>query len=146
MNSKYTVSCVWKSFVFIPVLGLLATGMLLLNVQENQAMEDSAKMLRHVVLFKYKDGTSDEKLEELVLAFKALPSKISSVAAFEWGTNNSPEGLADGFTHCYFLTFQSEAGRDEYLKHPAHEEFVGMLRPHLDKVLVVDYWAEVVMK
>jgi hypothetical protein len=28
-----------------------------------------------------------------------------------------------------------------YLPHPAHKAFVDVLMPHLDKVLVIDYWA-----
>ncbi|MCA9181727.1 MAG: Dabb family protein, partial [Planctomycetales bacterium] len=48
---------------------------------------------------------------------------------------------SDGFTHCFLLTFKSEADRDSYLPHPAHRAFGAALKPHLEKVLVVDYWA-----
>jgi hypothetical protein len=54
--------------------------------------------------------------------------------------NNSPEHLNQGFTHCFFLTFKSEKDREVYLPHPAHKEFGRVLGPHLDKVLVIDYW------
>jgi len=40
------------------------------------------------------------------------------------------------------VTFKDEKSRDEYLPHPDHEAFGGILGPHLDKVLVVDYWAK----
>ena len=33
------------------------------------------------------------------------------------------------------------AARAEYLPHPAHKEFGAILGPHLDDVLVIDYWA-----
>ena len=95
--------------------------------------------LRHVVLFKFKDDAKAEDLKKVEDAFRALPSKISTIKDFEWGTNNSPEGLADGFTHCFFLTFDNAEGRAVYLPHPAHKAFGKVLRPHLDKVLVVDY-------
>jgi hypothetical protein len=98
--------------------------------------------LRHVVLFKFKDESSDEEVQEVVDAFMALKSKISEIEDLEWGTNNSPEGLDQGFTHCFFVTFKSEADRDIYLPHPEHKAFVEVLGPHLDKVLVVDYWAK----
>jgi hypothetical protein len=32
--------------------------------------------------------------------------------------------------------------RDAYLPHPAHRAFGAVLRPHLDKVLVLDYWTQ----
>lgn len=100
------------------------------------------KMLRHVVLFKFKDGSTPQQVKEVEDAFRALPSKIKEIKGFEWGTNNSPENLAQGFTHCFFLTFKSEADRAVYLPHPAHKAFGDVLKPHLDKVLVVDYWTK----
>lgn len=105
------------------------------------AEDTPPKNLRHVVLMKFKESSSPEQVQKLVDEFRALPSKIKEVVAFETGTNNSPEGLADGFTHCFFLTFKDEKGRDAYLPHAAHQEFVSHVKPHLDKVLVVDYWA-----
>jgi hypothetical protein len=100
------------------------------------------KALRHVVLFKFKDGTSEADIQKVVDAFTALPSKIDVIKSIEWGTNNSPEGLDQGFTHCFFLTFASEADREVYLPHPDHKAFGAVLGPHLDKVLVVDYWTK----
>jgi hypothetical protein len=100
------------------------------------------KALRHVVLFKFKDESSAEDIQKVVDTFMELPSKIDVIKDIEWGTNNSPEGLAQGFTHCFFLTFASEEDRDIYLPHPDHKAFGAVLGPHLDKVLVVDYWTK----
>jgi hypothetical protein len=52
----------------------------------------------------------------------------------------SVEGKSDGFTHLFLVTFRSEEGRAAYLPHPAHQEFVKLVGPHVDKVLVFDYW------
>ncbi len=109
---------------------------------EPKAKKANLGKLRHVVLLKFKDATSPEKVRQIEDAFGRLPSKIPTVIDFEWGTNNSPEGLADGFTHCFLVTFKDEAGRKVYLPHPAHQQFVGLLKPHLDKVLVIDYVAK----
>ena len=109
------------------------------NVQETSK---NKKQLRHVVLFKFKEGTSEADIKKVEEAFSALPGKIPEIKAYEWGTNNSPEGLDKGFTHCFFLTFESEEARDRavYLPHPDHKAFGDVLGPHLDDVLVVDYW------
>lgn len=98
--------------------------------------------LRHVVLFKFKEGTTPEQIKAIEDAFRALPAKVPEVVDFEWGVNNSPEHKDQGFTHCFLLTFNDEAGRVVYLPHPAHKEFGNVLRPHLDKVLVIDYAAQ----
>jgi hypothetical protein len=100
-----------------------------------------AKLLRHVVLFGFKEGTSPEKIEAVEQAFAALPQKLDIIHDFEWGTNVSPENLAQGHTHCFFVTFLSEADRDTYLPHPEHQAFVELIQPHVAHVTVVDYWA-----
>ncbi|WP_254563134.1 Dabb family protein [Dyadobacter diqingensis] len=100
------------------------------------------KMLRHAVLFKFKDSATPAQVKEVEDAFRKLPSKVKEVKGFEWGTNNSPEGLSQGFTHLFFVSFDSEEGRAAYLPHPEHKAFVKVLEPHLDKVLVLDYWTQ----
>ncbi len=94
---------------------------------------------RHVVLFKFKDSATTEQVKAIEAAFKALPSKINTIVDFEWGTDISPEGKADGFTHCFLVTFKDKAGLEVYIPHAAHKEFGAVLRPQLDKVLVIDF-------
>lgn len=106
------------------------------------AQTSSDKVLRHVVLFKFKDSTTPAQAKIVEDAFRKLPTQIKEIKGYEWGTNNSPEGLAQGFTHCFFLTFHSEADRAVYLPHPDHKAFGKVLGPYLDKVLVVDYWTQ----
>ena len=101
---------------------------------------DAAKNLRHVVLFKFKETSTPEDVARIVAAFRGLPAKIAEIDGFEWGTDVSPEGKAQGFTHCFLVTFKTEADRDAYLPHPAHKEFVSIVGPHVDKVCVVDFW------
>ena len=98
------------------------------------------KVLRHAVFFSFKEESSDEDIQRIVDAFRELPSKIEEIVDFEWGTNNSLEGLDDGLTHCFILTFKDEAGRAAYLPHDAHKAFGNVLRGHNDKVFVIDYW------
>lgn len=99
-------------------------------------------LLRHVVLLKFKDESSPADIKRVEEAFIALKDKIPQIKEFEWGTNNSPEGLNKGLTHCFFVSFESEEDREIYLPHPAHREFVDILSPHLDDVTVVDYWPQ----
>lgn len=123
--------------VFVAILGCVAAFSV--SADDAKAKNPNTGKLRHVVIFKFKDGTTPEQIKTIEDAFRALPSKIPEIVSFEWGTNNSPENLAQGFTHCFFLTFNNEADRAVYLPHPAHKEFGKILHPHLDKVLVIDY-------
>ncbi len=110
------------------------------NILQNEFSMQQDSVLRHVVLFKFKEGTTPEQISNVEVAFSALPSKIPQIKGYEWGLNNSPEGLEKGFTHCFFLTFASEEDRAIYLPHPDHKAFGAVLSPFLDDVLVVDYW------
>lgn len=98
------------------------------------------RLLRHVVMFKFKDGTTAEDVQRIEQAFAALPGKINTIYDFEFGTDVSVEGKSAGFTHCFLVTFRSEAERAIYLPHPAHKEFISIVGPHIDNVLVLDYW------
>ena len=100
------------------------------------------KLLRHVVLFNFVDSATDANIREIEAAFAGLPKRIPEIHDFEWGTNNSPEGLDKGLSHCFFVTFLSEEDRAIYLPHPAHQEFVSLVGPFVEDVTVVDYWVE----
>lgn len=123
-------------------LAAMVLGMAALASAAPAAKDPNLGKVRHVVLFKFKDGTAPEQIKAIEDAFRALPSKIPQIVGYEWGTNNSPEGKSDGFTHCFFLTFNTTQDRDVYLPHPDHKAFGKVLRPHLDKVLVIDYIAK----
>ncbi len=99
-----------------------------------------APLLRHVVLFAFKPTATRAEIAKIEAAFAALPAQIREVRGFEWGTNVSPENLANGFTHCFVVTFADAVGRDVYLPHPAHKAFVAMAGPSIDKALVVDFF------
>ena len=105
-------------------------------------IQDSGRLLRHVVLFKFKDDTTDEQVRKIERAFCVLPAKIPEIHDFAWGTDVSVENLQQGFTHCFVVTFRSRADRAKYLPHPAHKAFGNILGPHMDKVLVIDYWTK----
>jgi hypothetical protein len=121
---------------------LLCLGILLADqaMAAGAESKENDKVLRHAVFFKFKDGTTKAELKGLVDAFRALPTKIEEIRGFELGESLPKSERNDGLTHCFFLTFADEKGRAAYLPHPAHDEFVGVLRPHLDKVFVIDYW------
>lgn len=136
-----------KKLVFIALLS--AAAIISCNNQQVKEQESKQeqenkpeKMLRHVVLFKFKDSATTEQVKAVEDAFRELPSKIKEIKDFEWGINNSPEGLNQGLTHCFFVSFASEADREVYLPHPEHKAFVEVLGPVLDKVTVLDYWAQ----
>ncbi|MEP0713446.1 Dabb family protein [Algoriphagus sp.] len=110
------------------------------NHQETMATKPDS-VLRHNVFFSFKETSSPEDIERVITAFRNLQNEIDGIEHFEYGVNSSPEGLDQGLTHAFVLTFHSDAARDAYLPHPAHAAFGEILGPHLDKVTVIDYWS-----
>ena len=127
-----------RTLVRLLVIVMIATAPLIASAQK----KTDAKALRHVVLFKFKDTSGPDDVKKVEEAFAGLANKIKLIKDFEWGTNNSPENLNQGLTHCFFVTFSSDKDRDDYLVHPDHKAFVEVLKPHLDKVTVLDYWTK----
>ena len=125
------------AYVFTSAIG---SGRVMASDESSSSKTE--KVLRHAVFFSFKEESTEQDVQQVVDAFAELPSKIDAIIDFQFGLNNSPEGLDDGFTHCFLLTFSDEAGRAEYLPHPAHKAFGNVLRPHMKDVFVVDYWGD----
>lgn len=130
------------SFAMKKILPLLIILLAMQGIASAQTNQEKKAVLRHVVMFGWKEGTDTAAIAKIVAAFRELPANIPQIKAMEWGTNNSPEGLNNGLTHCFILSFDSEADRDAYLVHPAHKEFGGKLKPAPGTITVFDFWAQ----
>ena len=129
---------------FLPIIAVAITAAIfMLNNDTAQAQSAAAAPYRHVVIFKFKNDAPKDKVDGIVKAFGELKTKLPAIQSFEWGTNVSPEGHDQGFTHCFTLTFKDKESLEKhYLHEPAHKEFGAMLGPVLDKVMVFDYVAQ----
>ena len=124
------------------IIGLVAVAFALGADEPKAAKGDGQGELFHVVSFKFKDSAKPEQVKAVEEAFGALKQQVPGIASLKWGTNVSPEKHAQGFTHCFVLTFGSEKDRDAYLVHEDHQKFGKLVGPVLDKVFVIDFWAK----
>jgi len=135
-----------RNMLCLVIVAVVCTGCVSIHAEKHCTMskaecqKECPKMLKHIVLFKFKEGTTPEKIKEVEQAFASLPGKIDVIKGFEAGTNVSVENRSEGFTHCFVVSFLNEADRDAYLIHPDHKEFGKSLGGCIDKILVVDYW------
>ncbi len=128
-----------KTFITLSILVFLGI-MNLSNTSTGAAPGPKRGNLVHMVSFKFKDSSTKQDRTQVEKAFAALNKKIPQIISYEWGTNNSPEGLNKGFTHGFVLTFHSNQDRDDYLIHPHHKAFGALVGPLLEDVFVVDFW------
>jgi hypothetical protein len=100
-----------------------------------------AGVVRHVLMFRLREGTPAEQFLSVVAAFREMARKVEGIIGLEYGTNNSLEGQNRGLTHVVTLTFANVQARDDYLPHPEHRKFADWAG-HLDlieEILVFDY-------
>jgi hypothetical protein len=127
---------------FGSVVGPHLAGVFVIDYWGRPQQARLEKELKHAVFVKFKQGTSEADVQEVEAALAGLSGKIDAIKAFEWGTNNSPETHDQGFTHCFMFTFDSEEGLKEYADHPDHRAVAAELLAKIEKIRVIDFWAE----
>ncbi|MDF1756590.1 MAG: Tm-1-like ATP-binding domain-containing protein [Verrucomicrobiales bacterium] len=95
--------------------------------------------VKHYGCFQFKEGTSESQISECFAAMGDMVGKIPGLLDFNYGPYDSAEGLNDGYTHGFIMTFESPQARDEYLPHPIHEAVKDIVVPHLDRIVVFDF-------
>jgi heme-degrading monooxygenase HmoA len=133
---------VMQSVLIVGMLLTVVLGVGFMTSSIAGADEKPEKVLRHIVMYKFKDGLPAKEIQEVIDTFCQLPNKIKTIVGFENGTNVSREGKSEGFTHVFVVTFKSEKDRDDYIAHPAHQEYVNVVKNRREKVVVFDYWAD----
>lgn len=116
----------------------------------------TSKTIRHIVLFKYKDGVTKAQKDEVIAKFLALKQSKKDgktyIRDIEYGYQNSKEGVSRGYEIAFLVTFNSLEDRDYYVGkpfiteegkfdslHDAFKTFVGPLLATENGVLVYDY-------
>ena len=95
--------------------------------------------VKHVVLLKFKSGTTAQQIGGFYSSLAGLKKDIAGLKDFVGGPYSSPEGLNQGYTHGFVMTFADAASRDVYLPHPAHEAVKGQIVPHVDAIVAFDF-------
>ena len=98
-------------------------------------------MIHHMVLIRFKPEITDERIEAFMDMVAELKQHVPGMRYFAAGKYASPEGLNQGYTHGFLITFESASVRDAYLGHPEHERVMQAILPHLDSVIAFDFEA-----
>jgi Stress responsive A/B Barrel Domain len=83
-------------------------------------------MVNHVVLFKFKEETSENQLLEVCDKFKSLKSIIPGLIDAQAGLNFSMNN--NGFQILLSAKLNDKEALDLYLTHPAHQELASFSR------------------
>jgi|ERR1051326_2757851 hypothetical protein len=95
--------------------------------------------VKHIAIFKFKEGTAQEQVDQALEQILELSESIDGIEDYVSGMNNSPEGLNQGFTHGFVMTFRDAVARDSYLTHADHQRVKDAVLPLLETVLIFDF-------
>ena len=96
-------------------------------------------MVYHYGTFVFKQGVTPAQIDTCFAEMRGMVGKIPGLLSMQHGVYQSGEGLNDGFTHGFVMTFDSPKSRDEYLPHPEHERVKLVVVPNLARVMVFDF-------
>ncbi|CAO2200558.1 unnamed protein product, partial [Urochloa humidicola] len=102
-------------------------------------MAAAAGVVKHIVVARFKEEVTPERLDQLIRSYAALVDAVPSMKDFHWGTNLSVENMHQGFTHVFESTFESTEGLKQYVEHPAHLEYANEFLALSEKILIIDY-------
>lgn len=96
-------------------------------------------MIRHFGMFQFHPEVTAQEQDQCFAEMCGMVGIIPGLLAMEHGPYDSPEGMNDGFTHGFVMSFDSSASRDAYLPHPEHERVKEIVVPKLARVIVFDF-------
>lgn len=79
-------------------------------------------MIRHVVLFRFEGGCSQQEIEALLDELEELPQRYPALKRWCMGPNLSTRD--DTFTHAFSVEVDTERELLDYLNSDYHEHFV----------------------
>jgi len=94
-------------------------------------------MITHIVLFKFKDDTTDNQIQKAKNMIEALKDKVPTLKQIEVGVNFADEDRAMDMS--LLSTFDDRVGLDEYATHPIHLEVIAYIKSIASYTKVVDY-------
>ena len=96
-------------------------------------------MVYHYGTFVFKQGVTPAQIDHCFAEMRGMVGKIPGLLSMQHGVDQSDEGLNDGFTHGFVMTFDTPLSRDRYLPHPEHERVKLIVVPNLERVMVFDF-------
>ncbi len=95
--------------------------------------------VKHFGVFRFRPEITPERIDRCFAEMRSMVGRIPGLLDMIHGPYDSPEGLDDGFTHGFVMTFESAAARDAYLPCPEHERVKAIVVPCLERVVVFDF-------
>lgn len=96
-------------------------------------------MIKHVVLYKFKDTISQEILNEIIEKFEHCKNSLDGIVSIDFGENCSlKKHLDHGFNYGLFMTFENVDVIKKYNELEEHKKAQALMSEYQEDVLVFD--------
>ncbi|KAL0485384.1 hypothetical protein AKO1_002975 [Acrasis kona] len=100
---------------------------------------EDTKTLKHIVLFSFREGTSEETIKKALENATNLQSSIPQVLSVQAGPNLA-EGLDGGFTHGFIVELTDKQSKEEFMEHNDQAAVMRELIPNLKNIIKFDLY------
>lgn len=93
-------------------------------------------MLKHIVLMKFKPGTTEDQIRDLEKGLGGLPAVIPEIKEFTFGRDLRPEKIYDFALVSSFVDF---AALGRYRPHPDHMVVLNKVKAICESIHAADF-------
>ncbi|MDD5234413.1 MAG: Dabb family protein [Syntrophales bacterium] len=93
-------------------------------------------MLKHIVLMKFKPGTTEDQIRDLEKGLGGLPAVIPEIKEFTFGRDLRPERAYD---FALVSSFDDFAALGRYRPHPEHMIVLNKVKAMCSEIKAVDF-------
>ncbi|MBD3793876.1 MAG: Dabb family protein [Campylobacterales bacterium] len=94
-------------------------------------------MVKHIVMFDFKEENREANIEKAKVMLAALIETVPTLKGMEIGVNFADEARAMDLS--IYTTFEDKAGLEAYAIHPEHLKVVEFIKTVVNGSKVVDY-------
>lgn len=94
-------------------------------------------MIKHLVLFRFREDAGNAAIEAIVSGLKGLPALIADIHSFEVGRDILRSERS--YDLALVSDFADLAALERYQVHPEHQKVVALVKQAASSVVAVDY-------
>ncbi len=122
----------------IITLFVLLFGSMAILVNAQNIKKTGKEKAVHIVLFKFKGGTTTEQIRSLQNEILKQQGIVPGLLEISFGEDFT--GRSKGFTHVEVAVFRDKESLEDFNKSDYHQQLiVTHIKPVLDDILVLDY-------
>ena len=109
-----------------------------LSVKGQSLSRENKNKVVHIVLFKFKEGTTTSQIQSLKNEILKQKNTVSGLLEISFGEDFT--GRAKGFTHAEVAVFKNRKLLENFNKSSYHQKLiVTHIKPVLEDIMVLDY-------